>query len=70
MGRYVHFEYYVDDAQKAMDFYEKVFDWKAEQFGGMPYWMVKSGPDDQPGVTAASVRARHRTVRWWSTPSG
>ena len=50
MGRYVHFEHYVDDAQKAIDFYGKVFDWKAEQFGGMPYWMVKSGPDDQPGI--------------------
>lgn len=50
MPRYVHFEHYVDDAQKTIDFYQKVFDWKLEKFGDMPYWLVTSGPEGEPGI--------------------
>ena len=50
MARFVHFEYYVDEPQKALEFYEKVFDWKSEQSSEFPYWLVTTGPDDQPGI--------------------
>jgi predicted enzyme related to lactoylglutathione lyase len=50
MGRYVHFEHYVDDPQKAVDFYSEVFGWKTERWGEQPYWLVTTGPDDRPGI--------------------
>ena len=50
MGRYVHFEHYVDDPQKALEFYQKVFGWTGQQFGEWPYWLVTTGPDEQPGI--------------------
>ncbi len=50
MGRYVHFEHYVDDPQKAVEFYQKVFDWAGQQWGEIPYWLITSGPDEQPGI--------------------
>jgi predicted enzyme related to lactoylglutathione lyase len=50
MGRYVHFEHFVDDPQKATEFYQRVFGWKVEEWTGMPYWMVTTGPDEKPGI--------------------
>jgi predicted enzyme related to lactoylglutathione lyase len=50
MARYVHFEHYVEDGQKAVEFYQKAFGWTAEQFGEWPYWLVTTGPGDQPGI--------------------
>lgn len=50
MAKYVHFEHYVDDPAKTKEFYERVFGWKIEQWGEMPYWTVTTGPDDQPGI--------------------
>jgi predicted enzyme related to lactoylglutathione lyase len=50
MGRYVHFEHFVDDPQKAIDFYQRVFGWSAQEWTGMPYWIVTTGPDEKPGI--------------------
>lgn len=50
MGRYVHFEHYVEDPEKAAAFYKEVFGWTAQRWGDVPYWLVTTGPDDKPGI--------------------
>jgi predicted enzyme related to lactoylglutathione lyase len=50
MARIVHFEIQVKDPQASMDFYGKLFGWKFKRFGEMPYWLIETGPDGQPGI--------------------
>ncbi len=57
MNRVVHFEIHADDPERAIAFYEEVFDWQFQSFGGsMEYWLVITGPDDQPGINGGLVR--------------
>jgi predicted enzyme related to lactoylglutathione lyase len=51
MPRVVHFEIHAGDPARAINFYEKVFGWTFKKWDGpMPYWLVTTGPDDQPGI--------------------
>lgn len=50
MPRPVHFEIHAADPQRAIQFYESVFGWKATQFGEMDYWGLMTGPDSEPGI--------------------
>jgi predicted enzyme related to lactoylglutathione lyase len=55
----VHFEIPVDDVQRAIKFYETVFDWKVTKFEGpWEYWMVETGPADEDGFNGA-IHPRH-----------
>ena len=57
MPRVIHFEIPADDPQRAATFYERVFGWQFQKWDGlMEYWMVNTGPDDQPGISGAMVR--------------
>jgi len=52
--RVIHFEIPADDADRAVDFYRKVFGWKIEKWGGPAnYWLVKTGEDTEPGINGA-----------------
>lgn len=56
MTRVVHFEIHAADPQRAVAFYQNVFGWTVEDwsdFAGMPYFGVKTGPQDQPGIDGA-----------------
>ena len=51
MSRVVHFEIPADDPERAIQFYEKVFNWKIEKWEGpIEYWLITTGPEDQPGI--------------------
>jgi len=50
MFRVVHFDIMADDTARAVKFYKDVFNWKVEGWPGMEYWLVTTGPDDQPGI--------------------
>lgn len=51
MTRVVHFELNVKDIEKAIKFYENVFDWKFEKWEGpMDYWLIMTGDEDEPGI--------------------
>jgi predicted enzyme related to lactoylglutathione lyase len=51
MSRVIHFELPADDPQRAIKFYEDVFGWKFEKWEGpMEYWLITTGPEDQPGI--------------------
>lgn len=53
MSRVLHFEIQAEDVDRAREFYEAVFDWSFEDWGGVTgttYWGIVTGPDDQPGI--------------------
>ena len=51
MPRVVHFDISADNPNRAVKFYSSVFGWKIEKWAGpMEYWMVTTGPADQPGI--------------------
>lgn len=50
MPRYIHFEHFVDEPEKAIEFYSNLFGWKAEKFGDWPYWLITSGEEGEPGI--------------------
>jgi len=57
MPRPVHFEIPAENPQRAIDFYSKVFGWKFRKWDGpMDYWLIKTGPDGQPGINGGMVR--------------
>ena len=54
MPRVIHFEIPVDDPERAVAFYEKVFGWKIEKWEGpMDYWLVTTGEEEEPGINGA-----------------
>src|ERR1043165_891489 len=53
MARPVHFEIHADDPQRAIAFYSGVFGWSITQWSDQPYWLVSTGPSDQPGIGGA-----------------
>ena len=51
MKRVEHFDLYADDPERAVRFYTDVFGWTIQKWEGpMDYWMVSTGPSDQPGI--------------------
>jgi hypothetical protein len=58
MPRIVHFEISVDDPQRAINFYSKVFGWKFDSWEGgeQQYWMVTTGEKDKPGIDGGMMR--------------
>ena len=59
MSRVVHFEIHASDPARAINFYEKLFGWTFQKWEGpMPYWMIITGPDDQPGINGGLVPRR------------
>jgi predicted enzyme related to lactoylglutathione lyase len=53
MSKIVHFEIPVDDPDRATAFYRDVLGWEVSRFGDAPYWLVKAGPEDEPGADGA-----------------
>ena len=57
MSRVIHFELPADNPNRAIAFYEKVFGWKFEKWEGpMEYWLITTGPEDQPGIDGGLTR--------------
>jgi predicted enzyme related to lactoylglutathione lyase len=57
MPRIVHFELSADDPERAVRFYEQVFGWKSQKWDGpSDYWLVQTGPEDEPGIDGAIQR--------------
>jgi predicted enzyme related to lactoylglutathione lyase len=59
MSRVVHFEIHADDPDRAVKFYQSLFGWEFTKWAGpMDYWLIKTGPDGQPGINGGMVRRR------------
>jgi predicted enzyme related to lactoylglutathione lyase len=50
VARVVHFEIHTDDPQRAIRFYTDLFGWSFQKFEHADYWLVTTGPSDQPGI--------------------
>lgn len=55
MAKVVHFEIPVDDAPRASAFYAAALGWDISGWGDVPYWLVKAGPDEEPGADGALI---------------
>lgn len=54
MNRVMHFELSVQDAEKAIPFYNDLFGWKVEKWDGpINYWLVTTGEEKDPGIDGA-----------------
>ena len=51
MPRVIHFEITADQPERAVKFYEEVFGWKTQRWGGgkQTYWLMSTGKE-QPGI--------------------
>src|SRR5438046_8805248 len=59
MPRVIHFEIHADDPDRAVAFYKTVLDWEFTKWDGpADYWLIRTGPDDQPGINGGLLR-RH-----------
>jgi predicted enzyme related to lactoylglutathione lyase len=59
MSRVVHFEIHADDPQRAVKFYQDVFGWQINSWGGPEdYWLVTTGSDSEPGINGAILKRR------------
>ena len=58
MGRVVHFEFPVDDPERAMEFFKQAFGWNVEKWGeaDMEYWLVGTGDRSQMGIDGGFMR--------------
>ena len=55
--RPVHFELPADDTARCITFYNKAFGWTFEKWDGpMPYWLITTGPDSEPGINGGLVK--------------
>ena len=51
MARVIHFEIHADNPERAVQFYKNLFGWEFHKWEGpMPYWLIKTGEDTQPGI--------------------
>ncbi len=53
MSKVIHFEIPADDPKRAIKFYEDVFGWEIEKWEQGEYWLVSTGPEDEPGINGA-----------------
>jgi predicted enzyme related to lactoylglutathione lyase len=59
MLRVIHFEVHADNPDRAINFYREVLGWEFSKWDGpIPYWLIKTGPDGQPGINGGLVPRR------------
>jgi predicted enzyme related to lactoylglutathione lyase len=57
MARVVHFEIHAEKPERAIQFYQKSFGWEFQKWDGpMEYWMIVTGPKDQPGIDGGLIK--------------
>ena len=57
MSRPVHFEVPSDNPERAMAFYSEIFGWTFQKWEGpMEYWMINTGPTEEPGINGGLLR--------------
>jgi predicted enzyme related to lactoylglutathione lyase len=57
MGRVIHFEVHAEDPDRAARFYAGLLGWQFKKWDGpMDYWLITTGPADQPGINGGLVR--------------
>ncbi|NOT59336.1 MAG: VOC family protein, partial [Acidobacteria bacterium] len=58
-NRVTHFEIHAENPERAIAFYRQSLGWEFQSWGGpMPYWLITTGPADQPGINGGLVPRR------------
>jgi len=56
MPRVIHFEVHAEQPERAIKFYRDVLGWEFTKWDGpQPYWLIKTGPDGQPGIDGGMI---------------
>ena len=51
MPKVTHFDMSGENPEKLIPFYKSIFGWEFTRWEGpMEYWMVKTGPEQEPGI--------------------
>jgi predicted enzyme related to lactoylglutathione lyase len=58
MSRPMHFEIQASNPQALIDFYSALFGWSFNKWEGGDYWLIHTGPDDQPGINGGLLPRR------------
>src|SRR5262249_10499088 len=59
MGRVVHFEIHAENPERAIKFYQGLLGWEFKKWDGpLPYWLITTGPKEQPGINGGLVQRR------------
>lgn len=62
MARVIHFDIDAKDPDRAIKFYESIFDWKFEKWEGpMEYWMISTGEKSDPGIDGGMSKRKDST---------
>ena len=62
MPRVIHFEIHADDPDRAMIFYGTLLGWHFTKWDGpMDYWLIRTGPKEQPGIDGGMIRRQGGT---------
>jgi predicted enzyme related to lactoylglutathione lyase len=60
MPRPIHFEIPCDNPDRVIAFYKSVFGWTVQKWDGpMPYWLVTTGPEGEPGINGGFMMKQH-----------
>lgn len=57
-ARVAHFEIHAANPQRAIEFYTKTLGWEIQQWADQPYWLIKTGPSDTPGIDGGLLPRR------------
>jgi uncharacterized protein len=59
MRRVIHFEIQAEQPERAVRFYTDLLGWTFRKWDGpMPYWLIETGPKDQPGINGGLLPRR------------
>ncbi len=59
MPRVIHFEIHAEKPERAIKFYKDLLGWEFHKWDGpMDYWLIKTGPDGQPGINGGLMERR------------
>lgn len=55
----IHFEFQVDDPDRATKFYQTMFGWQIQKWGGpVDYWVIITGKAPEPGIDGGFMRRK------------
>ncbi|HEU5041075.1 MAG TPA: VOC family protein [Gemmatimonadales bacterium] len=59
MPRPIHFEIHASDPASVQPFYQRLFGWRFQSWGGpMEYWVITTGTGPEPGIDGGLLRRR------------
>lgn len=68
MLRFVHFDISAAEPERAVKFYADVFGWEITKWDGpMDYWLVTTGPDNEPGINGGIAMRKDPSERVTNT---